>query len=196
MAEPGARIAAVSGMPAMGIDPSGNAQHVKVDASGSVMVSGSGAYVAVLPITRPANATPYAANDAVGAALAALTFPSMGPSGGSIMLTSVELEIDVTAVPAGMSTFRLYLYSVTPPSALADNAAWDLPSGDRASFLGYVDLGAPVDLGSTLYVRIDQINVHIKLAGTSLFGYLVTNGAFTPAGNSEVYTVTLHAVAL
>jgi hypothetical protein len=114
----------------------------------------------------------------------------------SVTITSAELEIDVAAIPASMTSFRLYLYSVTPPSALADNAAWDLPAGDRASFLGYIDLGTPADLGSTLYVRTNGINAQFKLGGTSLFGYLVTNGAFTPAGNSEVYVVTLHAAAL
>jgi hypothetical protein len=151
-------------------------------------------YTSALTITRPANAAPYAANDNVGGAL---TFPSIGPSAGDIMITSAELEINVAAVPSGMTSFRLYLYSVTPPSATADNGGpWDLPSGDRASFLGYIDLGTPVDLGSTLYVRTDGINAHFKLAGTSVFGYLVTNGGFTPAGNSEVYVVTLHAVAL
>lgn len=157
--------------------------------------AGTGTSVA-LSITRPGNATAYTANDVLGATAAALTFPNIGPAGSDVLITSAELEIDVTAVPAGMTTFRLYLYSVTPPSALADNAAWDLPAGDRASFLGYVDLGTPVDLGSTLYVRTNGINAHFKLAGTSMFGYLVTAAGFTPAGNSEVYVVTLHATAL
>lgn len=161
--------------------------------SGSLTSQG---YSAAVSITRPANATPYTANDVVRDVTNQLQFPSMGPSGGEIVITSTELEIDVAAVPSGMTSFRLYLYSVTPPSALADNAAFDLPSGDRASFLGYVDLGTPVDLGSTLYARTDAINAQFKLAGTSLFGYLVTNGGFTPAGNSEVYKITLHAAAL
>lgn len=153
-------------------------------------------YTAAVSVTRPANQTPYTANDVLGATAAAITFPTMGPSAGNILITSVELEADISAIPSGMTTFRLYLYSVTPPSALADNAPFDLPSGDRASFLGYVNLGALVDLGATLYVRMDSINAHFKLAGTSLFGYLVTDGAFTPGANSEVYKVTLHAMAV
>lgn len=157
--------------------------------------AGTGASVA-LSITRPANVTAYTANDVLGAAVAALTFPSMGPPGADIMITSVELEVDIAAVPASMTSFRLYLYSGTPPSALADNTAWDLPAGDRPSFLGYLDLGTPVDLGSTLYVRTNGVNAQFKLAGTALFGYLVTNGGFTPNANSEVYVVTLHATAL
>ncbi len=151
------------------------------------------AYSNALTITRPANQTPYTAGDVVGGAL---TFTSMGSSAGRIMLTSDQLELDITAIPTGMTNFTLYLYNVTPPSALADNAPWDLPSGDRASYLGYVTMGTPVDLGSTCYVETNILNKQIKLAGTSLFGYLVTAAGYTPAANSEVYVATLHTVGL
>lgn len=147
-------------------------------------------------VTRPANATAYTANDVVGATAAAIDLGVVGPSGGEILIKAVALEIDVVAVPAGMTTFRLALYSVTPPSALADNAAFDIPSGDRASFLGFVTIGTPVDEGATLYVEANEINKRVTLAGTHLFAYLVTAGGFTPAGNSEVYKVTIKTAAV
>lgn len=150
-------------------------------------------YGAPTTITRPANATAYTALDVVGGAL---DLGVMGPSGGEVMITSAALELDVSAIPSGMTSFRLYLYGVTPPSATADNSAWDLPSGDRASYLGYVDLGVPVDLGSTLYVETNGVNKQVTLSGTHVFGYLVTIGGYTPAANSEVYKVTLHTQAL
>lgn len=154
------------------------------------------AYTSAATITRPANQTPYTANDVVGGAI---TFANIGPAvttgGQNLMITGIQLECDITAVPAGMVNMRLYLYTVTPPSALADNAAWDLPSGDRASFLGYVDCGTPVDLGSTLYVETNNVNKLFLAASSSVFGYLVTIGGYTPAANSEVYKATLHAVA-
>jgi hypothetical protein len=78
---------------------------------------------------------------------------------------------------------------------LGDNAAFDLPSGDRASFLGYVDLGLPADLGSTLYVETNVVNKQLTLSGTSLFGYLVTNGAYTPT-SARVHKITLHSVSV
>lgn len=162
----------------------------------STLTLASRGYSAAVTLTRTADTNAYAANDALGAATgstAALTFASMGPSGAEITLTGAALEIDAAAVITGETSYRLYLYSVTPPSALGDNTAWDLPSGDRASFLGYVDLGTPVDLGSTLYVQAD-INRQVKLSGTSLFGYLVTNGAYTPT-SARVHVITLHAVA-
>lgn len=155
-------------------------------------------YSAAVSLTRTADTNAYAANDVIGSATgstAALTFSSMGPGAGEILLTSVALEIDASAVISGETTYRLYLYNVTPPSALGDNAAWDLGSGDRASFLGYIDLGAPVDLGSTLYVENNIVNKQIKLASSSLYGYLVTNGAYTPT-SARVYVITLHATSL
>lgn len=155
-------------------------------------------FTSTVTLTRTADTSAYTANDVLGSATgstAALEFTTIGASGGDIMITSAELEIDASAVISGETSYRLYLYSVTPPSALGDNAAWDLPSGDRSSFLGYIDLGTPVDLGSTLWVQTDGINKHVKLSGTSLFGYLVTNSAYTPT-SARVHKITLHSVTL
>jgi hypothetical protein len=123
---------------------------------------------------------------------AAQSFASMGPSAGRIMITSASLEIDGGTAEA--TAWRLYLYNVTPPSALSDTTTFDVPSGDRASYLGYVDLGTAVDLGSTQWVETNIINKQIKLAGTGLFGYLVNLTTLTPANVAHI--VTLHAVGL
>lgn len=165
----------------------------------STLTLASVGYDVAVSLTRTADTNVYAANDVIGAATgstAALTFAAMGPASGSIMITTAELEIDASAVISGETSYRLYLYNVTPPSALGDNAAWDLPSGDRASFLGYVDLGTPVDLGSTLYVQTQNINRHLKLAASgSLFAYLVTIGTYTPT-SARVHKITLHSVSV
>lgn len=169
-----------------------------VPASDATFTLASTGYSAAVTLTRTADTNAYAAGDVVGAATgstAALQFSSMGPSGGRIMITSVSIEIDASAIISGETSYTLYLYNVTPPSALGDNAAFDLPSGDRASFLGSINLGTPVDLGSTLFLATDAVNKQIKLSGTSLFGYLVTTGAYTPT-SARVYVVTIHAVSL
>ena len=139
-------------------------------------------------------AAAYGANDVMSVAK---EFAGLGSQiGGSISITSATLEVDHTAVIAGETSYRLYLYNVTPPSAHADNDAWDLPSGDRAAFLGYVDLGTPVDIGSTLWVETHGINKQINVAssvnGGSVWGELVTVGAFTATAAAR--KVTLHAV--
>jgi hypothetical protein len=176
-------------------DGLGNMQNVTVNKP--LPVTNQGFSVAV-SLTRTADTNGYTANDVLGAATgatAALTFASIGPSGKDIKITGCSLEIDRNAVISGETSYILYLYSVTPPSALGDNAAWDLPAGDRASFLGSVNLGTPVDLGSTLFVETNSLAKQVKLAGTDLFGYLVTVGAYTPASGT-VHVVTLHAAAL
>jgi hypothetical protein len=149
-----------------------------------------------ISVTRPNNATPYLAGDVVGAAAAAITFPTMGPAaGGEVIITSLTFERDVAAVVAGETSYTLYLYNVTPPSALADNDPFDLPAGDRAAYLGSINVGTPVDLGSTLYVAQDGINKQVTLASSNLYGYLVTAGAYTPAA-LVVYRIALHAVGV
>lgn len=134
-------------------------------------------------------ASSHVANDVNGGAQ---QFSTMGVSGSRIMITSATLEIDGATAEA--TAWRLYLYNITPPSATADDGAWDLPSGDRASFLGYVDLGTAVDLGSTQWVENHGINKQVLLAGVNLFGYLVNLTTLTPANVAHI--VTLHAVGL
>jgi len=146
-------------------------------------------------ITRPADTTTYAAGDVVGGVLQ-LGPAGMLPAGGDAFLTTARFEIDVSAVPSGMTSFRLHLYYLTPPSALADNSAWDLPSGDRDAYRGYIDLGSPVDVGSTLYVETTQINKHLNVpANAIMFAYLVTNGSYQPT-SAAVHRIRLHGVGV
>ena len=51
-------------------------------------------------------------------------------------------------------------------------------------FLGYIDFGTPLDLGSTLYVETNNLNKVIKTTGTNIFGYLVTAGAYMPVASA------------
>ncbi len=152
-------------------------------------------------VKRPANTTAYGNGDVVGyadvataanAGSAILEFPQVGPIAGFIKIDSASLLIDAASIPAGMTTFRLYLYDAAP-TAILDNAAWDLPAADRRGFVGYIDLGTVLDLGSTLYVQANNIGHRVKLAkaSSSLYGLLVTAAGYTP-GSGQVYSVTLH----
>lgn len=153
---------------------------------------------AAVSVTRPSDTTAYAANDVVGVTgggTATMTFALGAVSGSRIMITSASLERDASAVISGETSYTLHLYNVTQPGAQIDNAVFDLATGDRTAYLGSINLGAPVDLGSTLYVGTDGINKQVKLAGTSLFGVLVTVGAYTPV-SAAVHVVALHAVQM
>jgi len=145
-------------------------------------------------ITRPANTTAYTANDAIGdtGGSAILTFANMcrNSGGGEVVITSIEVEADIASVPSGMTGFTARLYNASP-TAIADNAAWDLVSGDRGKYLGKINLDTLVDEGSTLFIDNDQLNKQIKLTSSNLY-VVVTVPAFTPAANSEVYRFTIH----
>ena len=158
------------------------------DNSSSLTVDGK-AYRSVATITRPSNTTAYTAGDVVGdtGGSAIISLTTAGPSGGFIILQSASLVFSDSVVPAGMGAFRIHLYSVSP-TAIADNAAFDLVSGDRDTYMGYVDLPTPLDFGSTIYTQTDYPGRLIKLAAasTTLFAEIETRGAYTPVSASTV----------
>jgi hypothetical protein len=171
----------------------GNAEYfpaaqVVTGPDGSLTVDGK-AYRSTATITRPSNATAYAAGDVVGdtGGSAIISLTAAGPSAGFVIIQSVSLVFSDSAVPVGMGAFRLHLYSASP-TAIADNAAFDLLSGDRATYMGFIDLPTPADLGSTLYTQTDYSGRLIKLgtASTTLFAELETRGAYTPVSASTV----------
>jgi len=152
--------------------------------------------------TRPNDTNAYAALDVVSESASAgtvWTFASIGPSGGgNIIIDNISIRFDVSAIPSGLAAFRLHLYS-TSPTAINDNAAFDLPSGDRAKYLGYVETPTPLDLGATLWASTEEqgfpVRKQVTVASGSLYGILQTVGAYTPTAEA-VYTVKLHAVGV
>jgi hypothetical protein len=158
------------------------------DANNSLTVDGK-AYQSVVTITRPSNTTLYTAGDVIGDTngSAIITLTNVGPSGGYVLIQSVSLVFSDTSVPSGMAAFRLHFYQ-TSPSAIADNAAFDLTSGERSTYMGYVDIPAPIDLGSSLYAQTDYPGRLIKLASasTTLYAELETRGGYTPVSASTV----------
>ena len=147
------------------------------------------AYRTTATITRPSNTTAYTAGDVVGDTngSAIISLSAAGPSAGFVIIQSVSLVFSDSAVPSGMGAFRLHLYSASP-TAIADNAAFDLLSGDRATYMGFIDLSTPTDFGSSLYTQTDYVGRLIKLgtASTTLFAELETRGAYTPVSASTV----------
>jgi hypothetical protein len=128
-------------------------------------------------------AAPYSANDIMDVAKEfAFTYANGQPvrSGALIRILTTIIKIDVSALQASEAAYALQCFSVTPPSALADNAAWTLASGDLTAYRGSISLGTPVDLGGALYVKSPNIDLDIKLTGTSLWGQLQTLAGFTP----------------
>jgi hypothetical protein len=158
------------------------------DADGSLTVDGK-AYRTTATITRPSNTTAYTAGDVVGdtGGSAIISLTAAGPTAGFVLVQSISLVFSDSVVPSGMGAFRIHMYSASP-TAIADNAAFDLLSGDRANYMGYIDLPAPQDLGSTIYTQVDYPGRLIKLAAasTTLFVEIETRGAYTPVSASTV----------
>ena len=158
------------------------------DGNNSLTVDGK-AYRSTATITRPANTTAYTAGDVVGdtGGSAIVTLASAGPSGGFVLLQSASLVFSDSTVPSGMGSFRIHLYSASP-TAIADNAAFDLVSGERDAYMGFIDLPTPQDFGSTVYTQTDYIGRLVKLAAasSSVFAEIETRGAYTPVSASTV----------
>lgn len=136
-------------------------------------------------------ASSHTANDVVGAEAEFVNI-GLDNAGHDLMITSASLTI--AGGPAEASAFRLHLYNVTPPSSLNDDDAFDIASGDRASYLGYIELGTPVDAGATCWVESHIVNKQVRALGTSLWGYLVNLTTVSTA--AVAHTVVLHSVKL
>lgn len=149
----------------------------------------SAGFNATVLITRPSNTTAYTAGDVVGdtTGSAIITLPNIGPVGGYILFQSAALIFSDSTVPSGMASFRVHLYSAIP-TAIADNAVFDLSSSERTTYVGFFDLPAPQDFGSTLYTQTDYIGRLIKLSSGSstLYAEIETKGAYTPVSASTV----------
>jgi hypothetical protein len=149
--------------------------------------------------TASATFTPAAAShtngDSVGVSAEFVLKDSRGgtpQAGSTVLITSASLRIDGATIET--TAWRLHMFSVTPPSALADDAAFLLASGDRASYLGYIDLSQVVDLGDSLYIEMSNIQKQMTLTGTSFFGYLVNGTTLTP--QAVAHTVTVRCIGV
>jgi hypothetical protein len=188
------------------ISPAGTEPAMRRRSDGSYSVGFvSTAFRAAVTIARPDNTTGYTAGDVIGiadsgtpanAGSAIHTLSNIGPAGGFILVQSVRLMIGLSAVTSGMGAFRLHLYTASP-TAILDNAAFDLVSGEVSSYAGYVDLPAPQDFGSILMTQADYPGTLIKLAAGSstLYAELETKGTFTPASGTlyDLRVLTLEA---
>lgn len=145
-------------------------------------------------------AAAYSANDIMDTAKAFNFTNRSGiqvPPGALIRILTAVMRIDQAAVISGETSYSLALYSVTPPSAQADNAAWTLASADLASYRGTLSLGTPVDLGAACYVKTqfsDQQDILLASGAVGLYGELITAGGFTATAVAR--QVSLYGIVL
>ncbi len=173
----------------------GERKEALVSDGGAIVITSEGAPVSA-SITRPSDAAAYTAGDVIETTAASyLIFEDvLETAGAPFLIMGALLRIDTGTIPAGMSAFRLHLYDAAP-TAVADNAVFNLPVADRTQYIGYIDFIEIVDLGDTLIAQATNVNLVGKLVegSTDLYGLLQTVGAYTPASGT-VYTVSLNVV--
>lgn len=144
-------------------------------------------------------AVAYSANDVISVAQAMQWVDANGLvyPGGLLLILSSRFYVNATGVISGETSYNLHLYNVTPTSAHADNAAWDIPDTDLGQYQDYLSLGTPVDVGTNLRVPTDAFNRPISVSPNvngKTFAELVTVGGFTATAKDRV--VILSAIDL
>jgi hypothetical protein len=152
-------------------------------------------FASTATIQRPSGATAYTANDVYGSII---ELSNVGSSGGNIFINNIKIMFNTSTPPSGMTSLVIYLYSASPPSAIADNLVFNGASADRDFHLtedGITLSIATMRGGGSFFAMASNINRQIKLAtnSTSLWAYVVTPNAFTPTSSAETGTITINS---
>jgi hypothetical protein len=174
----------ISGVTSVGVE-----KRILVNSDGSIAASPGLAYESSDTITRAANTTTYNASapnfDVYGSLF---QLQNIGEAGKGIFLSYFEISLNLSSVPTGMTSFAVQLYP-TQPTAIADNSIWTIGSDPVLDPVGFnVSMSLAKGGGKVVGVATD-INQLFILTSSSLWGYLVTNGAIAPAANSETGTI-------
>jgi len=153
--------------------------------SGNPIATYTYAYSDNYAFTRPGDTDAYASGDVIANATATgtptvMTFSGMGPVSGKVLINDLTWLCNGEAVPPSLSGFRVHLYNQAP-TAIADNAAYNLPSGDRDKYLGYVTVATPIDLGDTIYTQTTGIGKIVDIIDGNIYGIMQITSSCTPA---------------
>lgn len=155
-------------------------------------------------MTRPANATPYSAGDAVSnnataSGVTPISFAASDVNNAPLLLTHVELlSADSGPATAG-ATFEVWLFNSDPTANSGvgggDNAAF---SQKRAGFIGRMQGAfiAASDGSVAICTPVEGsfIPTTPSPGGTTIYALLKTLAAFTPSASSTGFTATLKGI--
>jgi len=149
-------------------------------------------------ITRPADATAYAANDALSNSTTAPTsggFTLTGiarKSGGSVLITDVWVTNSNPAATPLQGEVFLFSQSVTN---INDNAAWAVSDAEIKTCVGRVGFALETG-GNNGFYHAQNLNILATCVGSADLRFLVrVKNAYTPTA-SEVLTVVVKAIQL
>jgi hypothetical protein len=152
-------------------------------------------YESTATITRAADTTIYTASapnfDVYGSLF---ELENIGVAGEGIFLSYFEISLNLSGVPQGMTSFAVHLYP-TAPTTIADNSIWTIGSDPVLDPIGFNVSMSLAKGGGKVVGVVKDLNQLFILTSSSLWGYLVTNGAVTPAANSEEGTIRARSFA-
>lgn len=147
-------------------------------------------------VTRPANATPYSANQVITATGGgALVIPNVVrvPGKGALLLSVQLIDAVFAATPLQPV---IWLFN-SPPTSLVDGATLALTLADAVAKIGVIPLYQTYPDNSTASpsgIRTFQAStsplVIFPPAGTTIYAYIVTGAAYTPI-SAETFTLVL-----
>ena len=146
-------------------------------------------YESTATITRADNTTIYTASEPNFDVYGGLfELQNIGVAGEGIFLSYFEISLDLSDVSQGMTSFRVYLYP-TAPTTIADNSIWTIGSDPVLDPTGFTVSVSLAQGGGKVVGVVRDLNQLFILTSSSLWGYLVSNGAVTPTANSETGTI-------
>lgn len=145
-------------------------------------------------ITRPANTTQYAVNDALAdgtPTAGGFTFTSAARvSGGSGIITDAIIVTDADAATLLQGEIMLFNQSVT---AIADNAAFAITDAEAKTLIGKIPFTLE-DIGNSGWYHAQNLNIGFTCVGTANLRFLVrVKNTYTPV-SGEVLTFILKIV--
>jgi len=152
-----------------------------------------------IEITRPANATPYSANDAIADNAPSITTHVLAgaarKNGGSGKIVRAVLKTDNVSWATAV---RMVIYTAAPAGGfIADNAAFDAKYADKAAIVGTIRFPPPELLGAGAAggiraAAVEGLNIPYKTgAGVAdlYFQLYIPSGTPTPASGQKFYPV-------
>jgi len=123
-----------------------------------------------------------------------MAFAALGTAGDMICILGSRVKYAINALPTAHAGYRLHLYNAAP-TAIADNAAFNVIAADAAKYVGYLNISTMVDVGDNCIAFDNNMNHTVKLVGTALYGQLQCIAAETPTIDA-VYTILLNTVTV
>jgi hypothetical protein len=150
--------------------------------------------VSTSTITRPNNATAYAANQVVGTAVASyLTFTNLCRDSLSVTTITKAVILNNSNVTVN-ADFTLYLSQAFVTAATVDQTIWPMIYADFLVSSGIINFPTFVSggAGSTAAIcEIDGLNVPIQSSASSptIYGVLVANKAYIPTALEQISVI-------